>query len=288
MKQSFLTFLILFVSLFSKAQAPKYTEKHFKNSIDTSVYKIILPGKDGLQRTYILANPQVWDIDDDSTTYVRTSTNAFIIIEGNIKDNKRIGLFTFFLLDSLNPEKKYKLWEQTFSDDKLNGRWNTFSMNGVLCSYQTYKNDSLNGIAKEIWIDGKSTMREFEYFGGQNKYLKREYHPNGKIKAEIPYLNSKLNGTGKKFYENGNLLELVNFTDDEFDGSWKYFYSNRQLWLEKTYKKGKSWDIIANFTSDGKKRNAGTLKDGNGTAIYYNEDGSVREIITYKNGGEVK
>jgi antitoxin component YwqK of YwqJK toxin-antitoxin module len=288
MKKSILTLFILLPVLFSIAQAPKYTEKHFKTNIDTTISKIIVSKKDGFQRTYLLAHPPVWDLDDDSTTWVRPSTKAVVIVEGNMKRNKREGLFTFFLIDSLNPGRRYKLWEQTFVGDKLNGRWNTFSMNGVLCSYLTYKNDSLNGIAKELWIDGKTTLREFEYFGGQEKYLVREYHANGKIKAEIPYQGDKLHGFGRKFYEGGNLLETVNLTNGEFDGTWKYYYPSGQLWIEKVYRKGKTWDILANFTSDGKKRNAGTLKDGNGTAIYYNEDGTVREVITYKDGVEVK
>ena len=36
----------------------------------------------------------------------------------------------------------------------------------------------------------------------------------------------------------------------------------------------------------GNKRDAGTLKNGNGTVILYDEDGTVMEIMTYKNGVE--
>jgi antitoxin component YwqK of YwqJK toxin-antitoxin module len=50
------------------------------------------------------------------------------------------------------------------------------------------------------------------------------------------------------------------------------------------YKNGKSWKVISNFDNKGNKRNPGTLNNGNGTLILYNEDGSIRETLTYKNG----
>ena len=280
--------VFLVITYLSFSQTPKYTDKHFINKVDTSFYKLVLPKHNGFQRTYIMANPRIWDIDDDKSTWILTGITAFLIIEGNILQDKREGIFTFYLLDSLEPTKKYKLWEQEFKNDKLNGRWNTYSMNGVLCSFQTYKNDSLFGIARDLWIDGSSILKEEEYFGSTDKFLKREYFNNGTIKSEAPFQNRKLNGLGRKFYENGKLLETVTFKDGNFDGPWKYYYNNGQLWIEKIYKEGKNWKIVSNYTKEGIKRNAGTLDSGEGNVIYYNEDGTVREIIEYRNGIEVK
>ena len=52
-------------------------------------------------------------------------------------------------------------------------------------------------------------------------------------------------------------------------------------------KNGRCWNVIANYKEDGQKRNPGTLKDGNGTVILYNDDDSIREIETYINGAKV-
>jgi antitoxin component YwqK of YwqJK toxin-antitoxin module len=41
---------------------------------------------------------------------------------------------------------------------------------------------------------------------------------------------------------------------------------------------------VANYTEDGQKRDAGTLRNGNGTIIFYDEDGTVREVREYVNG----
>ena len=50
------------------------------------------------------------------------------------------------------------------------------------------------------------------------------------------------------------------------------------------YNNGKPWKAISNFDQKGIRRDAGSLKDGNGTLILYNEDGTVRETLTYRNG----
>ena len=139
-----------------------------------------------------------------------------------------------------------------------------------------------------FWIDGRSIIEENEFFNGRKKHLHREFYKNGKVKAEIPLDNDTISGTGKKYYEDGTIQEIAEFRAGAFDGTRKYFYPNGQLWIEQAYKNGKSWKVVANYTANGQKRDAGTLKDGNGTIIFYNEDGSVREVITYVNGEDVK
>ena len=46
------------------------------------------------------------------------------------------------------------------------------------------------------------------------------------------------------------------------------------------------WDLIENFTNKRKRRNDGTLKDGTGTLILYNEDDTIKEVLFFKNGLE--
>jgi antitoxin component YwqK of YwqJK toxin-antitoxin module len=90
----------------------------------------------------------------------------------------------------------------------------------------------------------------------------------------------------KKYYDNGTSQEVAEFKDGKFNGVRKYFYPNGQLWIEQTYRNGKSWTVVANYTDKGQKRDAGTLHDGNGTIIFDNEDGTARETKTYMNGDE--
>lgn len=266
------------------AQQPNYKIKKFVSEYDTAKFLKIIPEKNGFFRTFIIANPQIWDLDDDSTTFIKAGVKALLCIEGNYKNKLREGKVSFFLIDSFNNEKRYKIWEQSYSNDKLNGKWITYTLRGTILNFKTYQNDSLNGISRDYWIDQKTIMDEIEYFNGQSKYVQRHFYSNGNLKDEISYLYNKLNGRGRKFYEDGTLQEEVNFANGDFDGPIKYFYPNGNLWTERIYKLGKCWKVIANLTSDGKKRDPGTLSNGNGTVIYYNEDGSIREIEKYTDG----
>ena len=105
---------------------------------------------------------------------------------------------------------------------------------------------------------------------------------------EINYKNGQLNDIGKQYYESGKLMEEQQFKDGELNGFRKYYYENGQLWVELIFNKSKPWKVVSNFDSKGNKRDAGTLSNGNGTIVYYNEDGTIREILKYKDGTEVK
>ena len=80
------------------------------------------------------------------------------------------------------------------------------------------------------------------------------------------------------------MQEELLFVNGLHHGRRRYFYPNGQVWIEQEMRDGKAWDVIANYTITGQKRDAGTLQNGNGTIILYNEDDTVREIETYENG----
>ncbi len=269
------------------AQQPNYTHKYFITTFDSTRLPGIVVSKNGFNRTYVLTNPQIWDLDDDSTTYIRGSDKALLCIEGVYKNEKREGVFSFYIIDSLD-FKRYKIWQQTFKNNRLNGEWRTYTLRGGLVTYQTYSNDSLHGISRDFWIDGKTVLKEVEYFNGSTTYISRDFYKSGKLAAEIPFKNKLLNGNGKKYYEDGKLMEDVNLLNGVFDGIYKYYHPAGLLWIQKVYKGGKAWEVVSNYTADGKLRDPGTLKNGNGTVLYYDEDGNIREVETYYNGQLVK
>ena len=280
------TFFVSVFPILSFSQPP-YTKKYFVSYHDTSLFKSIVPKDNGFVRTYIISSPTIWDTDDNITTHVKGPVQtALICIEGRFENGKRNGLFTYYLIDSFDHSKKYKLYEQDFVNDKLTGQWKHFNLKGTVIRYQSYRNDSLKGISRDYWIDGKTIMDEREYFNGSNKFIGRKYSKTGILIQEMTIEDGVLNGPGKKYYEDGKLQEEVYFKSGEFERSWKYYHPNGQLWIEQEYKDGLLWNIIANYDEKGNKRNAGTLKNGNGTIIFYNSDGTVRETITYKNGIE--
>jgi antitoxin component YwqK of YwqJK toxin-antitoxin module len=230
---------------------------------DTTEFATVTPGRDGFSRTFEPTVVQVYDLDDDSTTYVANRQLALVCAEGRLKDNRRDGLFTFYVIDAADHDKRYKIWEKNFLNDKLDGQSRVFTLRGGLVRYATYKSDSLNGVSRSYWIDGKEIMDEKEYVNGRDKFIQRTYYKNGKIESETATEHGVTNGIVRHYYESGGLEQTT------------------------LYKAGKPWEIKGSFTPKGLRRKAGTLRNGNGTVLVYNDDGSVRETKTYA-GGEPK
>ena len=247
--------------LASFGQQPNYMPRKFVRAEDPTEFIEVKPAAhSGFIRSYLAEAVQIYDLDADSTTYMMNRQQALLCIEGQVKNDKRDGLFTSYLIDAADHSKRYKIWEQSFIDNKLNGQWRIYSVRGGLVRVQTYKNDSLNGISRTYWIDGKGIMDEKEYFNGQNKFMVRTYSKDGKPEKEVTMEKGVKNGVSK------------------------YYYPSGQLWMEEVFKGGKEWEVRGSFTAKGQRRKMGTLKNGNGTVIFYNEDGTVRETKTFVGG----
>src|SRR5689334_3423093 len=103
-------FLLSTIMLNSSAQQPRYTRKHFVSRDDPKEFARIIPDSNGFMRTYLSATPELRDIDDDNTTYIMFGGPALICVEGEYKKNQREGVYTYYLIDSLDHSKRYKIW----------------------------------------------------------------------------------------------------------------------------------------------------------------------------------
>ena len=290
LKQLLLSALMIATVQSGSPQQPRYTQKHFASVLDTTVFKRTPRVPNGFVRSYIVTQPEIWDVDDDNTTHVMGGgTPTVLCIEGAYKDGKRNGVFTFYVIDSADHSKRYKLWEQQYVADQLNGTWKIYNLKGTLVNLKNFTNDSLNGISRNYWIDGRSIMEEREYFGGQRRFIQRHYYRHDNIiESEQTFVDDVPNGVAKRYYQNGSIEEEANFKNGALHGVRKYYHPNGKIWIATEWKEGKPWTVLANYDSKGAKRNAGTLKNGNGTLIFYEPDGSIRETITYKDGVDVK
>ena len=284
MKLKSLAFLPLVLSIQSLIAQPKYTPKHLVVADNINEFVRISPTSDGAMKNYLIATLDIWDTDDNDTSFVVGGQTVLLCIEGYMKNNQRNGLFTGFLIDSLNHKKRYKIWEKTYVNNKLNGKWKTFSLDGKLVNFQTFKNDSLRGIAKNYAVNGKTILEEREYYNGQGNYVLRKFSKSGELLEETSFKNDIANGLLKKYYPSKVLKETMTLKDGVANGIQKSYYSNGRLGIELEFKNGYPWNIISNYTAIGQKRNPGNLKNGNGTIINYNKNGSVDKIVNYVNG----
>lgn len=66
-----------------------------------------------------------------------------------------------------------------------------------------------------------------------------------------------------------------------------FFYPNGALWQEKIVKNLKTLEVLCNYDKNGKHQEKGTLKNGDGTIIFYNEEGMLWYTSEFKNGVEI-
>lgn len=280
---SLLISIVIFKNTFS--QDISNWQTRFQKDYDTSKFIPHIVANEW-SYSYIQATPTLWYTVDSSDLFQKFADSFLIKVEGQMKDGKRQGVFIYSLIEKSNPKKLLKLYEQTFKDEELSGIWKSYSLDGKLVLSNNFVNGKQIGLQQTYRADGKTLLTETEIIS-EARSITREFYRSGKLMTETPNLRGKPHGIGRKYYENGNLEDYVEFKFGEMDGNRRYYHANGQLWVEEQYVLDRPWNMITNYDKNGKQRDGGTLKDGTGTMIFYNEDNTIRQIIKYKNGIEV-
>ena len=58
--------------------------------------------------------------------------------------------------------------------------------------------------------------------------VKKEFYPNGKLKAEVLFKNGKAEGIGKGYYENGNLNIEITYNNNKAIKGYMYDTDGRK------------------------------------------------------------
>jgi antitoxin component YwqK of YwqJK toxin-antitoxin module len=70
---------------------------------------------------------------------------------------------------------------------------------------------------------------------GCSREMKKEYYPDGKLKAVLNYKQGKLDGIAQHFYENGNLKERANYRKGKRERISTTYYEDGTLKEEIGY-----------------------------------------------------
>ena len=194
----------------------------------------------------------------------------------------------------------------SYLNGKLHGNSLRYFSNGKLSIDANYSNGILNGIYQGYFESG-SIREKTPYVNGKISGTVEYYHPNGKILGRDIFRNGDFirpedyfdengtsilsNGSGihLQYYTNGKIITKISYLDYCRNGKAQWYYTNGQLRQEATYKYseahkpfGLRWEILSSFDESGESREKGTLKEGNGTWISY-ENG--KKVVTeYLNG----
>jgi antitoxin component YwqK of YwqJK toxin-antitoxin module len=208
-------------------------------------------------------------------------------IEGWEKNGKRTGLFKYRAVDSKNVNKWTLVKELTFVNDTLHGPFRYYYPDSILAQEGQYVRGSFHGKAVIYYPDGKVYNVCYFENGALNGTLE-QFFRDGNPKLKMGVKNDQPHGEFITYYPGGTKMELITYVDGKGHGKYQYYHPNGQLWVEKEFRNEKLWNIIVNYDSKGRKKDKGTIKDGNGTVNFYNENGKLYLVEYYENGEKVK
>ena len=128
--------------------------------------------------------------------------------------------------------------------------------------YVEGEKEAFTGIAKQYYED-KSLKAEVPYLNGKIEGIEKQYYPGGKLKSEANFIGGILEGKVIGYYENGNIEYEENYKNDEFNGLIKNYYESGKLKIVVNYKNAKPDGLAIAYHENGELRIEENYKDGN-------------------------
>lgn len=137
---------------------------------------------------------------------------------------------------------------------KRTGEWKVFSAeSGVLLEERNYLNDKLNGPYKTYYIDGAVSLEQ-KYLEGKLNGLSTSYNPKGTVAATGNYLKGSRIGSWDFYDTKGKIRSTVEYKDQRVLKTYVYLYM-------KGEGQKLNQDLIAYFLKKGDKT-AAVLRTG--------------------------
>ena len=230
--------------------------------------------------------------------------------EGEIENNSKVGTWTQYHKNGKKwGEGAYKNGQQngewtwwhfngsidvkeTYVDGQRSGAWYSYHDNGALKMEGTYENGRRNGewksYAKDGTLVGKGNFVNDKKEGdwSERELLNVSQQLYGPVMIG-QYVQDKREGEWKSLDTNGKIAVIMTFNGGILNGSYREFYSNGQPKISYTYNMAKLNSVEGCWSVDGKSLECGTLKNGTGTLIMYDDKGNVLKNRTFANGVEL-
>jgi len=190
-------------------------------------------------------------------------SQEFEIYEGDTinyidKNNMKQGVWFFF-----NDNYTNKISQKGFyEDDKKNGLWETFFIDGKTKSQITFKNNRQYGSIKI-------------------------YYPNGNIQEDGFWKINKWVNEYTYYYDNGQIKYHWFFDDaGKRTGQQDYYYDNGQTQVSGNWTQGKEVGLIKTYYANGSVKKVSNFDNGtlNGSVTEYYADGQLKSKSIYING----
>ena len=181
--------------------------------------------------------------------------------EGQFKDNKPYGVFTYYYKTGrVEAKVKFlkggyitysKMYHESsgmikatgkYVNQKKDSTWTYFDNKGNVKSKEVYKDNKLEGQRVIYYepVNGKYVVARYEYY--KNDVLHgtyKEYHTNTKLKSEGQYVDGNLDGLVKFYYPNGKMERIERYKYAVEHGWWVFYDNTGKQIGERLFWEGK-------------------------------------------------
>jgi antitoxin component YwqK of YwqJK toxin-antitoxin module len=169
-------------------------------------------------------------------------------------------------------------------------RFLLFSLIGFLfvfssCKSNTQEKNVPGKISGEESVAKTEILLHDTVIGNKKFIFQKTFYVGGRLKQTGFYsMDTIRQGKWTNYYPNEKVESITNYVDGLKDGYFKSYHDNGQLWTVVLYSKNKTMEILSNYDRNGNPQHKGTLKNGRGTIILYDENGEKKNIERYKDG----
>jgi len=183
--------------------------------------------------------------------------------------------------------------EGKYNKDIKNGEWKYYHKNGMTDQVGSYRNDK--PVGEWFWYyPGGELLREEAYYNGLPDGIMTEYDELGNIITKGEFLEGKEEGDW--YFRIGDNETEGDYAQGMRNGMWKYYdvpegYGKQNvLRFEGRFIEDNPHDKHTWYWDNGNRKEEGEYIMGRkeGEWVYYNYDGTIFVIVSYKNGIEYR
>lgn len=135
-----------------------------------------------------------------------------------------------------------------------------------------------------MYDDSLRLVSDCEYKFGLQHGTTIVYYPEGKKRAEYNFVMDNMEGKQRSFRKSGALLAVYMTHEGDYDGTMTIYHDNGKVWTRRIYVNGLLWNVEMNNDANGNPMNKGTIKNGTGTMLRYDEKGKLIYTYEFLNG----
>lgn len=177
---------------------------------------------------------------------------------GQFKDDKPIGLFTYYYENSkvkakinhgegagrsvaiFYHENGHVMSTGIYRNMQKDSIWTNYGPSGRLSTKETYKNDVLHGQTVVFFVPEEledKTQRVSEIYNYSNGLIEGEYKryfENGQLMLKGNYVNNVREGSWTEYHVNGKRAAYYNYSKGLLNG-WQMLYDTKELLKDRVY-----------------------------------------------------